>query len=565
VKVQNIAYSEIIDLFIQACDENLSVSTFDTGTIDFLDANAVNKNYPYIYLRPISSPGVVDGTRTLTFELYSMDVPNVYDQSPVQLLSACEERIYQICSWFNRGETDIQQTYEINITDVSPVNEAFEDRVFGWVATIEVVTPWNWNYCDYPKVWPTATPTPTATATPTATPVIPTATPTATATPTPTGPTPTPTSTGTPTPTPTISPTPTATPLPTPPPSPTPTPTAAPPSFEFLINELNQSGNLTGSCDFSSSATVPVYVQWFDDDPSYPDRLVGKQVYSDSNLSTVYTGSAVFDGTVNRLVSYDDQAAAIQLEWYVGTTRNIVNTAISCNYPVVDAEPVSDQTLDSVNLNGRIEDYAGRTLDMFGFEWGLTSGSLLNVVTGSYVNLQSTFSGSVDNLEPNTTVYYRAWARDEITEYYYYSSIISGSTATAYPQKIKIDDDAILGQRTTLELACGDVYDQAVTQCNLVVPAETVFYIPGLTPFDSGSFEIENQVLPAYVYYDAEFKHHVSGSQLTTINRYENREMSYGDDPGVTGVGIFSDVTSSLNPLNRWALINSCSLSCVNV
>ena len=161
----NINYSKIIQQFTTACQENLGISTFDTGTIDFLDANAVNKNYPYIYLRPISSPGVVDKVRTITFELYSMDVPKLSNQSPVELLSECEERIYQLLAWFNQGETEIQQVYDVTITDLSPVNEAFQDRVFGWVATIEVATPWVWDYCDYPKIWPSPTPTATPTAT----------------------------------------------------------------------------------------------------------------------------------------------------------------------------------------------------------------------------------------------------------------------------------------------------------------------------------------------------------------------------------------------------------------
>ena len=150
-KYFNVPYKEVIDMFTSASGQNLSVSTFDTGTIDFLDANAVNKNYPYIYLRPISSPGVVDKVRTLTFELYSMDVPNNYDQSPVDLLSACEERIYQLLSWFNRGERDVQQHYEITITDLSPVNEAFQDRVFGWVATWDVIIPYKLDYCNFPE------------------------------------------------------------------------------------------------------------------------------------------------------------------------------------------------------------------------------------------------------------------------------------------------------------------------------------------------------------------------------------------------------------------------------
>jgi hypothetical protein len=37
------------------------------------------------------------------------------------------------------------------MTALTPVNEAFQDRVFGWVANIDVLTPWKWDYCDFPS------------------------------------------------------------------------------------------------------------------------------------------------------------------------------------------------------------------------------------------------------------------------------------------------------------------------------------------------------------------------------------------------------------------------------
>lgn len=146
----NLTYRDIIEQFQAATNASLAVATFDTGTIDFLDANAVNKNYPYIYLRPISSPGVVDRVRSLTFELYSMDVPSLQDQSPVRVLSETEQRIYDTIAWFNFGPAERQQVYEVTMTDLSPVNEAFQDRVFGWVATLDVLTPFNLDFCSYP-------------------------------------------------------------------------------------------------------------------------------------------------------------------------------------------------------------------------------------------------------------------------------------------------------------------------------------------------------------------------------------------------------------------------------
>lgn len=145
----NIPYRTIVNNFETAVNEHLGVATFSTGTIDFLDANAVDKAYPYIFLRPIST---VQGgnTRTLTFELFSLDVPKLSDESPIDVMSNTEEYLFDIMAWFNKGP--VQQTYEVAMVNCIPVNEAFQDRVYGWAATINVITPFVMNYCDYPKL-----------------------------------------------------------------------------------------------------------------------------------------------------------------------------------------------------------------------------------------------------------------------------------------------------------------------------------------------------------------------------------------------------------------------------
>lgn len=480
----NIPYSKLIQQFQTACQQNLGISTFDTGTIDFLDANAVNKNYPYIYLRPISSPGVVDKVRTITFELYSMDVPKLSNESPVDTISECEERIYQLLAWFNQGETDIQQVYDVTITDLSPVNEAFQDRVFGWVATIEVATPWVWDYCDFPKVWPSPTPT----ASPTATPL-----PTSTPTPTATGPTPTPTETPTPTPTATVSPTPTATPFPTPPPSPTPSPTPAPTFFKWYINDKNYTGSIEQACDFSSSATIPVYSPW--EDEAWPDRIVGKQVYSDEALTVVYTGSAIADETVYRL-AYDSSSAineyaSIELEWYTGISRNIVNAIADCVYPEVQTDDSTGLSFTSSMLNGHIEDYAGVTFDQYGFFYGDTSGSLTNFVTASFPGATSAFSQSIDfsGIQLNQVKYYKAAARDSVTGYYVYGEVKPAVPLTAYPWPMYVED-ATLYTGTDLDVTA-DVLTDILTDtpeqiCNLAFNGPYAqAYVASATPFTS--------------------------------------------------------------------------------
>jgi hypothetical protein len=144
----NLTYKQVVDAFELACRNHKGIATFETGTLDFLDAVAVNKQYPYIFMRPIGS-NYADKIKTLTFELFSLDIPKVSDESPVKIMSNCEERIWQIISYFMFG-TD-QKYWDIVVTSITPVNEAFQDRVFGWVATIDVNIPFKLDYCHYPS------------------------------------------------------------------------------------------------------------------------------------------------------------------------------------------------------------------------------------------------------------------------------------------------------------------------------------------------------------------------------------------------------------------------------
>ena len=147
---RNVRYEEIVNLVQSRCDAHLAIASFETGTIDFLDASAVNRKYPYIFLRPMNS-FYVDRTRTLSFEMYSLDQPKNQSQSHLELMSDTEGYIYYIMAYFNYGPTDIQQNYEMLLNDCSPVNEGFQNRVFGWVANIDIVTPFNLNYCVFPE------------------------------------------------------------------------------------------------------------------------------------------------------------------------------------------------------------------------------------------------------------------------------------------------------------------------------------------------------------------------------------------------------------------------------
>jgi hypothetical protein len=148
-------YKEVVTEFSASCAAHLAIKSFAEGALDYLDASSQNVKYPYIFLRPVASPGInldangISGTRSLTFELYSLDVPTLSDASPLQIKSNTEQYIYDIISYFNLGS--VQQTEWITLQGILPVDEAFNDRAYGWVATITYTDTAVLDYCAFPS------------------------------------------------------------------------------------------------------------------------------------------------------------------------------------------------------------------------------------------------------------------------------------------------------------------------------------------------------------------------------------------------------------------------------
>ena len=148
-------YREVVTEFSASCASHLAIKSFAEGALDYLDASSQNVKYPYIFLRPLTSPGInlnpngISGTRTLTFELYSLDVPKLSDASPLNIKSATEQYIYDIISYFNLGA--VQQTEFITLQNITPVDEAFNDRAYGWVAVLNYTDTAVLDYCAYPS------------------------------------------------------------------------------------------------------------------------------------------------------------------------------------------------------------------------------------------------------------------------------------------------------------------------------------------------------------------------------------------------------------------------------
>jgi len=144
-----VTYKNIVDTFTDATTAHLAIQSFAEGAIDYLDAYSQNVKYPFVFLRPLASPGLTGNVRTINFELYSLDVPKLSDESPLEIKSRTELYLYDVLSYLRYGPTS-QPTLDFTLASVTPVNEAFNDRAYGWVGNIAVTSMGEYNYCNYP-------------------------------------------------------------------------------------------------------------------------------------------------------------------------------------------------------------------------------------------------------------------------------------------------------------------------------------------------------------------------------------------------------------------------------
>lgn len=147
-------FKTIVDTFQAACNAHAGVNTFYYGDLSKLDASTQNVQYNYVFLRPLASTGMVinangqAATHSLTFELYSLDIPKLTESDYLEIMSDTEIIIYDLLSYFNLGSQ--QQNLWCTLNTIVPVSEAFNDRVYGWVATVTVNEPGILDYCLYP-------------------------------------------------------------------------------------------------------------------------------------------------------------------------------------------------------------------------------------------------------------------------------------------------------------------------------------------------------------------------------------------------------------------------------
>jgi len=146
----------IVQTFRDAATAHEYVNSFAFGSIDFLDSSSQNIKYPYVFLRPLQSPGYSQDTRLriLSFELYALDVPRLQNQSPEAIMSKMETVLYDFGGYMNWGPpSDNQQKgVSYDIQSITPTLEALMDRTYGFVGTIQYTESGIYDYCNFPKI-----------------------------------------------------------------------------------------------------------------------------------------------------------------------------------------------------------------------------------------------------------------------------------------------------------------------------------------------------------------------------------------------------------------------------
>ena len=146
----------VVGMFRDAANKHVYVQSFAFGSLDFLDASSQNIKYPYVFLRPLNSPGYSQDTRLriLAFELYCLDVPRLQNQSPEAVMSKMEEVLYDFGGYFNWGppSDDQQKGISYDLLSITPTLEAFQDRVYGFVGNVQLSESGIYDYCVFPKV-----------------------------------------------------------------------------------------------------------------------------------------------------------------------------------------------------------------------------------------------------------------------------------------------------------------------------------------------------------------------------------------------------------------------------
>ena len=102
-------FREIVEKFESAANYHIYIQSFGFGNVDRLN-DTINQPYP------------LKGD----------------DSNYIQAYSDAERALYDVYTFFRDGAQ--QQEYQINMLNITPVSEAFQDRAIGFVSQMEIIT-----------------------------------------------------------------------------------------------------------------------------------------------------------------------------------------------------------------------------------------------------------------------------------------------------------------------------------------------------------------------------------------------------------------------------------------
>ena len=142
-------YQDIINQFQSVANYHTYIQSFGHGNLDNLN-NIINQPWPIMWVRALESQGITSfGSRTLSFEVYILSIPKQTDTDLIQVLSDTERVSYDIYTYFYDGQD--QYDYTVTMQSIIPLNEAFQDRMAGWVSRLDFQTSTaGLSYCNIP-------------------------------------------------------------------------------------------------------------------------------------------------------------------------------------------------------------------------------------------------------------------------------------------------------------------------------------------------------------------------------------------------------------------------------